>query len=153
MRPEAGATISWLWGTRADGGVSDRLGCGDVGVSAALNWQHRGHDVALLDQRGPGEATSFGHDGLIQSQAMNPHRLPRSLPKIQRIAANKAMDVQYHLGALPGSASPLLKYWWHMASAGRANGQHPLDGCAPLRAGQATRCRPQAASAKRPVRL
>ena len=89
------------------------LDAGMVGVCVALHLRRRGFDVALLDQRGPGEGASFGNGGLIQREAVNPHPFPRSLAEIWRIAGNKAVDVHYHLGALPGFASPLLQYWWH----------------------------------------
>jgi len=88
------------------------LGAGMVGVSVALHLRRRGFDVALLDQRGPGEGASFGNGGLIQREAVHPHPFPRSLAEIRRIAGNKAVDVHYHPSALPGFASPLLQYWW-----------------------------------------
>lgn len=89
------------------------LGAGMVGVCVALHLRRRGFDVALLDQRGPGEGASFGNGGLIQREAVNPHPFPRSLAEIRRIAGNRSVDVHYHPAALPGFASPLLQYWWH----------------------------------------
>jgi D-amino-acid dehydrogenase len=84
-----------------------------VGVSVALHLRRRGYDVALVDRRGPGEGASFGNGGLIQREAVFPHPFPRELAELRRIARNRAIDVSYHPLALPGLASPLLRYWWH----------------------------------------
>jgi D-amino-acid dehydrogenase len=84
-----------------------------VGVSVALHLRRRGYDVALVDRQGPGEGASFGNGGLIQREAVYPHPFPRALAELRRIAANQSVDVSYHPLALPGFASPLLRYWWH----------------------------------------
>jgi D-amino-acid dehydrogenase len=89
------------------------LGAGMVGVSVALHLQKRGRQVTLLDREAPGEGASFGNGGLIQREAVHPHPFPRSLAELRRIAGNQALDVHYHPMALPGFASPLLRYWWH----------------------------------------
>ena len=52
---------------RADAVV---LGAGIVGVSIALHLQKRGRQVVLIDRRKPGEETSFGNAGLIQSEGI-----------------------------------------------------------------------------------
>ena len=91
------------------------LGAGIVGVSTALHLRLRGWDVALLDRQGPGEGTSFGNAGLIQREAVYPHPFPRTLAEIRRIARNRSTDVSYHWLALPGMATPLLRYWWNSA--------------------------------------
>ena len=89
------------------------LGAGMVGVSVALHLRRRGCDVVLLDRQGPGEGASFGNGGLIQREAVQPHAFPRTLAELWRIAGNRGTDVHYHPLALPGFASPLLRYWWH----------------------------------------
>ncbi len=88
-------------------------GAGIVGVSVALQLQRRGHQVVLVDRQGPGEGTSFGNAGLIQREAVFPHGFPRDLATLARIAGNRATDVAFHGLALPGLASPLLRYWRH----------------------------------------
>ena len=100
-----------------------------------------------------GAGASFGHGGLIQPQAMNLRVFSQSLLEIRRNAGNRAVDLHYHLGALPGFATPLLKYWWNLAAAGREHGPHSLDGRATLPAAHSTRHLLYAASAKRLVRL
>ncbi len=84
-----------------------------VGVSIALHLARRGRDVLLVDRQGPGEGASFGNGGLIQREAVHPHPFPREASEILRIARNRSVDAVYHWGALPGLASPLLRYWWH----------------------------------------
>lgn len=88
------------------------LGAGMVGVCVALHLRRRGREVTLLDRQAPGEGASFGNGGLIQREAVYPHPFPRALAELRRIAANQATDVHYHPLALPGFASPLLRYWW-----------------------------------------
>lgn len=89
------------------------LGAGMVGVSAALHLRCRGWDVVLLDRQAPGLGASFGNGGLIQREAVYPHPFPRAMAELRRIAMNRSRDVVYHPLALPGLASPLLRYWWH----------------------------------------
>ncbi|MCJ2127182.1 NAD(P)/FAD-dependent oxidoreductase [Methylobacterium sp. J-077] len=89
------------------------LGAGIVGLSTALHLQRRGRDVIVVDRRGPGGGASFGNGGLIQREAVFPYRFPRAVGELLRIARNRSIDAVYHPFALPGLASPLLRYWWH----------------------------------------
>ena len=89
------------------------LGAGMVGVCVALHLQRRGCNVVLVDRQEPGRGASFGNSGIIQGEAAYPHAFPRSVADLRRIAANRAIDVAYHPMALPGLASPLLRYWWN----------------------------------------
>ncbi|MBR0680371.1 FAD-binding oxidoreductase [Roseomonas eburnea] len=93
------------------------LGAGMVGVSVALHLRRRGYDVVLVDRQGPGEGASFGNGGLIQREAVHPHPFPRDVSELLRIARNGSIDAHYHPFALPGLASPLLRYWWHSEPA------------------------------------
>jgi D-amino-acid dehydrogenase len=69
--------------------------------------------VVLADRRAPGEGTSFGNAGLIQREAVFPHRFPRHLADLFRYAKNKSTDAYYHPAFLPRLAAPLLRYWYH----------------------------------------
>ncbi len=91
------------------------LGGGIVGVSIAVHLQMRGRQTVLLDQRAPGEGTSFGNAGLIQREAVFPHLFPRSLGDLLRYAGNRTPDVYYHPAMLPRLLRPFLGYWYHSA--------------------------------------
>ncbi|MCB1417245.1 MAG: FAD-dependent oxidoreductase, partial [Nitratireductor sp.] len=43
------------------------VGAGIVGVSTAIWLQRDGHEVILVDRKGPGEGTSFGNGGVLAS--------------------------------------------------------------------------------------
>ena len=88
------------------------LGAGIVGVSVALHLQKRGRAVALVDRRGPGEETSFGNAGLIQSEGIFPYGFPHDFGALLRYAMNNTTDAHYHLSALPKLAPFLARYWW-----------------------------------------
>ena len=87
------------------------LGAGMIGVSTALHLQRRDVSVALVDRRGPGEETSHGNAGIIQSEAVEPYSMPRDLPSLARMALGLTNDVRYRLAALPFHAAPLVHYW------------------------------------------
>ena len=54
------------------------LGAGIVGTSIALHLVKRGLAVALVDRRGPGEETSYGNAGVIESDVVLPYVFHRS---------------------------------------------------------------------------
>jgi D-amino-acid dehydrogenase len=89
------------------------LGAGMVGVASALHLQRRGWSVALVDRKQPGQETSYGNAGIIQSEAARPHAMPRDLRSLLAIAARRTNDVDYSLASLPQHLAPLLRYWWH----------------------------------------
>ena len=87
------------------------LGAGIVGVSTALQLSKRGVSVALVDRRGPGEETSHGNAGIIQSEAVEPYSMPRDVPSLARIVLGRTNDVRYRLAALPSHIVALAHYW------------------------------------------
>jgi D-amino-acid dehydrogenase len=62
------------------------LGAGIVGTSVALHLVKRGLAVALVDRRGPGEETSYGNAGVIESNMLLPYAFPSELLTLLRIA-------------------------------------------------------------------
>jgi D-amino-acid dehydrogenase len=88
------------------------LGAGIIGVSVAVHLQKHGRAVALVDRRGPGEETSFGNAGLIQSEGIFPYGFPHDFGALVRYAMNNTTDAHYHLGALPKLVPFLARYWW-----------------------------------------
>lgn len=91
------------------------LGAGMVGVGVAWHLRQRGHQVVLIDRRGPGQETSFGNAGLIQREAIKPHPFPRSWRDIIRILPDHAIDVQYRPLAMVHEAPVLWRYWRNSA--------------------------------------
>lgn len=86
------------------------LGAGMVGVSTAVQLRMRGDQVVLLDRRGPGQETSYGNAGLIQSEAVQPYGFPMGLAPLWKVVRKAGVDVNYHLDALPGLAGVLAQY-------------------------------------------
>jgi D-amino-acid dehydrogenase len=84
-----------------------------VGVASALHLQRHGWAVALVDRKAPGQETSYGNTGIIQSEALRPYPLPHDWASLARIATGRTNDVRYRLAALPYHVRPLLRYWWH----------------------------------------
>ncbi|CAB3750466.1 NAD(P)/FAD-dependent oxidoreductase [Paraburkholderia solisilvae] len=91
------------------------LGAGIVGVSSAVHLQDRALRVALVDQRGPGEETSFGNAGLIERSSIVPYGFPRTLRTLLRYARNQSTDLYWDYKALPAYAGWLMRYWWESA--------------------------------------
>jgi D-amino-acid dehydrogenase len=88
------------------------LGAGIVGVSSAVHLQDRGRRVALVDRRGPGEETSFGNAGLVESSSVIPYAFPRDLGTLLRYARNRSTDLYWDYRALPSFAGWLARFWW-----------------------------------------
>ncbi len=105
------------------------LGAGMVGVSTALHLQARGQSTALIDRRAPGEETSFGNAGLIQTEAVMPYSFPRDLRAILSVLTGRSTEARLHWRALPHIAPWLLQYYRHGTPArvmATANGLAPL---------------------------
>ena len=96
------------------------LGAGMVGIGTALALQSQGHQVRILDRRGPGEETSHGNAGVIQSEARVPYAMPRDPATLIRYAMGLSNDLRFSPGALPGAAGALLAYYQHSGPAGLA---------------------------------
>jgi D-amino-acid dehydrogenase len=93
------------------------LGAGVVGVSAALHLQKRGRDVILIDRNGPGEGTSYGNAGLIQSEAFIPYPFPTNLKKLFQYALNSQTEAHYQLSSVMSVLPSLYKYWRNASPA------------------------------------
>jgi len=86
------------------------VGAGIVGTSVALHLARRGLAVALIDRRSPGEETSYGNAGVIETNTLLPHPFPQGLSSLLRIAGKRATEADYHLSFLPKVAPWLLAY-------------------------------------------
>lgn len=91
------------------------LGAGIVGVSVALHLQERGWSVLLVDRREPGQETSSGNAGIIQSEGIRPRSFPRGAGEIWKVVRGAGLDARYDWRALPGLARPFALYWRNSA--------------------------------------
>lgn len=91
------------------------LGAGIVGTSIAIHLAKRGLTVALVDRAGPGEGTSYGNTGIIESNIIFPPAFPSGCQTLLRIALKRAPGVNYHFSFLPYVASWLRAF--HAASS------------------------------------
>lgn len=89
------------------------LGAGMVGVSTAIALRDRGWDVTIIDRKPPGQETSFGNAGIIQSECVEPYAMPRSRRELFNIATGRSNDVNFAMSELPWHLQALSKYWWH----------------------------------------
>jgi D-amino-acid dehydrogenase len=86
------------------------LGAGIVGTSVALQLARRAMAVALIDRAAPGEATSYGNAGVIESGTIFPPAFPSDPLALLRIALKRAPEANYHLGFLPQVLPWLLAF-------------------------------------------
>jgi D-amino-acid dehydrogenase len=86
------------------------LGAGIVGTSIALHLAKRGLSVALVDRGAPGEETSYGNAGIIESNTIFPATFPKSLTALARVALKQATEANYHLSFLPQVVPWLLAF-------------------------------------------
>jgi D-amino-acid dehydrogenase len=91
------------------------LGAGMIGVASALHLQRRGWSVVIVDRKEPGQETSYGNTGIIQSEIVRPFAMPHDVASLVEIAAGLTNDVHYRLRWLPRHLGPLARYWWHSA--------------------------------------
>ena len=89
------------------------LGAGMVGVGTALQLQRQGWSVVIVDRQKPGRETSYGNTGIIQSEAVEPHAMPRSVSELLAIATRRSNHVRYDPRAVHHHLGPVLRYWWH----------------------------------------
>lgn len=86
------------------------LGAGIVGTSIALQFAKRNMSVALIERAGPGEQTSYGNSGVLESSTILPPAFPNDFGALLRIALKQASDANYHLSFLPWVAPWLLAF-------------------------------------------
>lgn len=77
------------------------LGAGIVGVSVALQLRRRGLRVILIDRREPGEETSYGNAGVIESGSYVPIAFPLSPLALARYALKRETALDFHWRFLP----------------------------------------------------
>ncbi len=87
------------------------LGAGMVGITTALALQERGHVCIVVDKKAPGQETSYGNAGLIQSEAVEPYALPGNPVDLIRMAFGLHNAVSLDAGYVLRNLRALMGYW------------------------------------------
>lgn len=93
------------------------LGAGIVGVSSALHAQKRGLSVALIDRKDPGEETSYGNSGVIDTDSLFPTSMPRDPISLFKFAMNNQTKAHYSLEGLLKNPKWLYDYFKFSSAA------------------------------------
>jgi D-amino-acid dehydrogenase len=107
------------------------IGAGIVGVSTAIWLQREGHDVILIDRKGPAEGASFGNGGVLAAAAVVPVTVPGLLRRAPRMLLDPSQPLFMKWGYLPKLAPWLRRYLAHANAASahrRAAALTPLIG-------------------------
>ena len=89
------------------------VGAGVVGVATAIWLQRDGHDVLLIDKKGPAEGASFGNGGVLASCSIVPVTVPGLAMKAPRMALDPQRPLFLKWRYLPRLAPWLIKYLSH----------------------------------------
>ncbi|MDA7425735.1 NAD(P)/FAD-dependent oxidoreductase [Thalassococcus lentus] len=89
------------------------IGAGIVGVSTALWLQRDGHEVVLIDRKGPAEGASHGNGGVLASCAVVPVTVPGLLRKAPRMLMDPNQPLFLKWAYLPKLAPWLRQYLGH----------------------------------------
>jgi len=107
------------------------IGAGIVGVATALWLQRDGHDVTLIDRKGPGEGTSHGNAGLLAASSVLPVPVPGLFFKAPKMLFDPDQPLFLKWGYLPRLMPWLARYLSHANAADarrRAEAMLPLIG-------------------------
>lgn len=89
------------------------IGAGIVGVSTAIWLQRDGHEVILIDRKGPAEGTSFGNGGVLASCSVIPVTTPGLLKKAPGMLFDPGQPLFLKWSYLPKLAPWLIRYLGH----------------------------------------
>lgn len=96
------------------------VGAGIVGVSAAVWLQRDGHEVILVDKKGPGEGASHGNGGILASCSVVPVTGPGLLAKAPRMLLDPSQPLFLKWRYLPQLLPWLIRYLSHANKADTA---------------------------------
>ena len=86
------------------------IGAGIVGCSAALWLQRDGHQVTIVDKKGPGEGASFGNAAVIATESCIPVATPGILWDVPKYLANPLGPLAIRWSYLPKLAPWLMRF-------------------------------------------
>lgn len=89
------------------------IGAGIVGVSTAIWLQRQGHQVTLIDRKGPAEGTSHGNGGVLASCSIIPVTVPGLLKKAPGMLFDPNQPLFLKWSYLPRLAPWLMRYLGH----------------------------------------
>jgi len=105
------------------------IGAGIVGVAAAVWLQRDGHDVILIDRKGPAEGASHGNGGVLASASIVPVSVPGMALKAPRMLLDPDGPLFLKWGYLP----KLLPWLWqYRANATAAKVRSRAAAMAPI---------------------
>lgn len=87
------------------------LGAGMPGSASAAQLALRGLRVALVDRKAPGDETSFGNAGYIDTAAFLPTTMPRDLPTLLSRLRGDTPHVHVQFTMLPFLLGWFRQYW------------------------------------------
>ena len=86
------------------------IGAGIVGMSAASYLQRDGHEVLVIEPKGPGEGTSFGNAGCINPSSVVPVAMPGVLRKVPRWLSDPLGPLAIRWSYLPALMPWLIRF-------------------------------------------
>lgn len=93
------------------------IGAGIVGVATAIWLQREGHDVLLVDRKGPAEGASHGNGGVLAAAAIVPVTVPGLLARAPRMLLDPNQPLFLRWSYLPRLAPWLVRYLRHADAA------------------------------------
>jgi glycine/D-amino acid oxidase-like deaminating enzyme len=90
------------------------VGAGIVGVQCAIALRRRGFAVTVVDERGPGEGTSFGNAGSIALTGVTPIAMPGLIWQVPRMLLDPLGPLSIRWSYLP----QLAPWLWQFLRAG-----------------------------------
>lgn len=92
------------------------IGSGIVGVSTAIWLQREGHEVILIDKKGPAEGTSHGNGGVLAACSVIPVTVPGLMAKAPRMLLDPNQPLFLKWGYVP-KLLPWLRSYLSNATA------------------------------------
>lgn len=86
------------------------IGAGMYGVATAEWLRRAGHDVTLIDRKGPAEGTSYGNAGILSTSSVVPVPVPGLLAKVPRMLLDPDGPLYLRWSYLPKLLPWLLPY-------------------------------------------
>ncbi len=86
------------------------VGAGIVGVTTASFLLRKGHEVVLLDPKGPGEGTSFGNAGCFNGSSVVPMAMPGTIRNVPGWLGDPLGPLSLRLAYLPSVTPWLVRF-------------------------------------------